>query len=93
MSNEKWPQKTKIYDYLTNSLRYATWFIAFSAPIGWCIAFLCVAENWPIEWVSIPTIYGDEKSKQNPLDQIIGFPKMCIKARRMVRDKRKKNAS
>ena len=54
---------------------------------------VCVAENWPIEWVSIPTIYGDEKSKQNPLDQIIGFPKMCIKARRMVRDKRKKNAS
>lgn len=54
---------------------------------------VCAAENWPIEWVSIPTIYGDEKSKQNPLDQIIGFPKMCIKARRMVRDKRKKNAS
>lgn len=54
---------------------------------------VCVAENWPIEWVSIPTIYGDEKSKQNPLDQIIGFPKMCLKARRMVREKRKNNAS
>ena len=44
----------------------------------------CIAENWPIEWVPIPTIYADEKSKQNPLDQIIGFPKMCLKARRMV---------
>ena len=54
---------------------------------------VCVAENWPIEWVSIPTIYGDEKSKQNPLDQIIGFPKMCLKARQTVQEKRKKNAS
>lgn len=54
---------------------------------------VCVAENWTIEWVSIPTIYGDEKSKQNPLDQIIGFPKMCLKARRMIRNRRMKNAS
>ena len=54
---------------------------------------VCVAENWPIEWVPIPTIYGDEQSKQNPLDQIIGFPKMCLKARRMIRKQRKKNAS
>ena len=49
---------------------------------------VCVAENMPIEWVPIPTIYGDEKSKQNPLDQIIGFPKMCLKARQMIREKR-----
>ena len=52
---------------------------------------VCVAEKWPIEWVPIPTIYGDEKSKQNPLDQIVGFPKMCMKARHMIRDQRKKN--
>lgn len=51
---------------------------------------VCVAENWPIEWVPIPTIYGDEKSKQNPLDQIIGFPKMCLKARKMIREYREK---
>lgn len=54
---------------------------------------VCIAEGLPIEWVRIPTIYGDEKSKQNPLDQIIGFPKMCVKARRMIRKRRKKNAS
>lgn len=49
---------------------------------------ICIAENWPIDWVPIPTIYGDEKSSQNPLDQIFGFPKMCLKARRMIREKR-----
>ena len=50
---------------------------------------VCIAERWPIEWVSIPTIYDDEVSSQNPLDQIIGFPKMCMKARNMIREKRK----
>ena len=50
---------------------------------------VCIAENWPIEWVPIPTIYDDEVSSQNPLDQLVGFPKMCLKARRMIRDQRK----
>ncbi len=50
---------------------------------------VCIAENWPIEWVPIPTIYDDEVSSQNPLDQLVGFPKMCLKARRMIRDRRK----
>ncbi len=54
---------------------------------------VCVSENWPIEWVRIPTIYADEKSKQNPLDQIVGFPKMCVKAGRMVSEKRKEKCS
>ena len=54
---------------------------------------ICIAEGWPIEWVSIPTIYGDEKSKQNPLDQVFGFPKMCRKARRMIREKQKEKCS
>ena len=54
---------------------------------------VCVSEDWPIEWVRIPTIYGDEKSKQNPLDQIVGFPKMCLKAGKMVREKRKEKCS
>ncbi len=49
---------------------------------------VCIAEGWPIEWISIPTIYDDETSSQNPLDQIIGFPKMCLKARQMIREKR-----
>ncbi|MBR6090446.1 MAG: glycosyltransferase family 2 protein [Anaerolineaceae bacterium] len=51
---------------------------------------ICIAENWPIEWVRIPTIYADEKSSQNPFDQIFGFPKMCLNARKIVREKRKK---
>ena len=50
---------------------------------------ICIAEGWPIEWVTIPTIYGDEVSKQNPLDQIFGFPKMCHKARKLIREKRR----
>lgn len=54
---------------------------------------VCIAENWPIEWVGIPTIYGDEISKQNPLDQIFGFPKMCLQARRMIREKRQEKCS
>lgn len=51
---------------------------------------ICIAENWRIEWVPIPTIYGDEKSKQNPFDQIFGFPKMCLKARKIIRQKSQK---
>ena len=50
---------------------------------------ICIAEGWPIEWVPIPTIYGDEISKQNPLNQLFGFPAMCVQARRMIREKRK----
>lgn len=50
---------------------------------------ICIAEGWQIEWVRIPTIYGDEKSKQNPLDQIFGFPKMCLQARSLIREKKK----
>ena len=49
---------------------------------------ICIAEGWTIEWVNIPVIYDDEVSKQNPFDQIFGFPKMCLKARRMIREKR-----
>lgn len=54
---------------------------------------ICIAEGWPIEWVRIPTIYGDETSKQNPFDQIFGFPKMCLKARRIIREKRAEKCS
>ncbi len=51
---------------------------------------ICIAENRPIEWVSIPTIYGDEKSKQNPIDQLFGFPKMCFKAYKIVKQNKKR---
>lgn len=54
---------------------------------------VCIAEGWPIEWVPIPTIYADEKSSQNPLDQVFGFPKMCRKARRMIREKQQEKCS
>lgn len=54
---------------------------------------ICIAEDWPIEWVRIPTIYGDETSSQNPLDQIFGFPKMCIKARHIIQEKRQEKCS
>lgn len=54
---------------------------------------ICIAEGWAIEWVTIPTIYADEVSKQNPIDQIIGFPKMCLKARRLIRERRDEKCS
>lgn len=54
---------------------------------------ICIAESWPIEWVTIPTIYNDEVSKQNPFDQIFGFPKMCLKARHIVQEKREEKCS
>ena len=54
---------------------------------------ICIAEGWDIEWVRIPTIYSDEVSKQNPFDQIFGFPKMCLKARRIVREKKEEKCS
>lgn len=54
---------------------------------------VCIAENWPIEWVRIPTIYGDEVSSQNPLDQLFGFPKMCLKARRIIKETRREACS
>lgn len=51
---------------------------------------VCVAENWTIDWVPIATIYGDEQSKQKVMDQILTFPRVCLNANRMVREKRKK---
>ena len=54
---------------------------------------ICIAEDWPIEWIRIPTIYGDEVSSQDPFDQIFGFPKMCLKARRIIREKRQETCS
>ena len=54
---------------------------------------ICIAEGWDIEWVRIPTIYSDEVSKQNPFDQIFGFPKMCLKARQIVREKKEEKCS
>lgn len=54
---------------------------------------ICIAEGWDIEWVRIPTIYNDEVSKQNPFDQIFGFPNMCLKARRIVREKKEEKCS
>ena len=54
---------------------------------------ICIAEDWPIEWIRIPTIYGDETSSQDPFDQIFGFPKMCLKARRIIREKRQEKCS
>lgn len=48
----------------------------------------CIAMDWPIGWVSIPTIYGDEVSKQKAFDQIFNFPKMCLQARRMIRERK-----
>ncbi len=52
-----------------------------------------IAEGWKIEWVSIPTIYGDEKSKIKPLEQFFGFIGMCFQCRKMIREKRAEKCS
>ena len=49
---------------------------------------LCLASGWEIGWVPISTIYGDEKSHQKALYQIKGFTKMCLQARRDVKNRR-----
>ena len=53
---------------------------------------LCIAKNWEIGWISIPTIYGEEKSKQKAVDQIFGFPVICWKARQLIKKERAKSA-
>lgn len=50
---------------------------------------LCLANDWTIGWVEIPTIYGTEKSKQKVTDQLFGFPKMALKAHRLIQENKK----
>ena len=54
---------------------------------------IAIAEGHTIEWVPIPTIYGDEKSKIKPFEQLVGFTKMCFQCRKLIREKRAEKCS
>jgi glycosyltransferase involved in cell wall biosynthesis len=46
---------------------------------------VCLREGWPIRWVPISTIYGDERSHIRPLHHLREFIAVAIRARRIVR--------
>jgi glycosyltransferase involved in cell wall biosynthesis len=46
---------------------------------------VCLREGWPIRWVPISTIYGDEKSHIRPLHHLREFMAVSGRARRIVR--------
>jgi len=46
---------------------------------------VCLREGWPIHWVPITTIYGDEKSHIRPLHHLREFMAVSGRARRIVR--------
>jgi glycosyltransferase involved in cell wall biosynthesis len=46
---------------------------------------VCLREGWPIRWVPISTIYGDEKSHIRPLHHLREFMAVAGRARRIVR--------
>ena len=46
---------------------------------------VCLREGWPIRWVPISTIYGDERSHIRPLRHLREFISVARRARRIVR--------
>jgi glycosyltransferase involved in cell wall biosynthesis len=50
---------------------------------------ICLRERWPIEWVPIRTIYGDERSHIEPFRHFREFMAVTGRARRIARDQPK----
>ena len=46
---------------------------------------VCVKKGWPLEWVPIRTIYGDEKSHIKPVDHVVHFFRMVRQTRQRMR--------
>lgn len=46
---------------------------------------VCLREDWPIRWVPISTIYGDERSHIRPLHHLREFVAVAVRARKIVR--------
>jgi glycosyltransferase involved in cell wall biosynthesis len=46
---------------------------------------LCLREGWPIDWVPIRTIYGDERSHIKPLRHLREFIEVTARARQIAR--------
>jgi len=49
---------------------------------------VCLREDWPIRWVPVSTIYGDEQSHIRPLHHLREFIVVARRARRIVRSGR-----
>ena len=49
---------------------------------------VCLREDWPIRWVPVSTIYGDEQSHIRPLHHLREFIAVARRARRIVRSGR-----
>lgn len=47
---------------------------------------ICLRERWPIDWVPIRTIYGDERSHIRPLRHLREFLAVTRRARRIARE-------
>jgi glycosyltransferase involved in cell wall biosynthesis len=47
---------------------------------------VCLREGWPIRWLPISTIYGEERSHIRPLRHLREFVAVAGRARRIVRD-------
>jgi glycosyltransferase involved in cell wall biosynthesis len=47
---------------------------------------ICLREGWPIDWVPIRTIYGDERSHIRPLRHLREFVAVTRRARRISRE-------
>ena len=48
---------------------------------------ICLREGWPIDWVPIRTIYGEERSHIRPLHHLREFLAVTGRARRIARDR------
>lgn len=46
---------------------------------------ICLREGWPIDWVPVRTIYGDETSHIRPMHHLREFLAMTARARRISR--------
>jgi glycosyltransferase involved in cell wall biosynthesis len=50
---------------------------------------ICLREGWPIEWVPIRTIYGDERSHIKPMRHLREFIEVTGRARQIARSEPK----
>ncbi len=50
---------------------------------------VCLREGWPIRWVPVSTIYGDERSHIRPIHHLREFVAVTWRARRTVRGGRR----
>jgi glycosyltransferase involved in cell wall biosynthesis len=47
---------------------------------------VCVKRGWPIDWVPIRTIYGDQGSHISPISHVVNFFRVVSKTRRAMRE-------